>query len=74
MGTLLSISPTTGAQVGCWPTHTSGEIEQAIDAAHDAFTTWRTSEWSRRSRLLLAVADELTVHREQLAALKHGEE
>lgn len=73
MGTLVSISPTTGERLGSWPTQTGAEIEQAVQAAHTAFTSWRTADRTRRSALLGAVADGLTVRRETLAALMTDE-
>jgi succinate-semialdehyde dehydrogenase / glutarate-semialdehyde dehydrogenase len=69
VGTLISISPTTGQQIGSWPTHTADQVGQAVRNAHTAFTTWRSADWSRRTALLEAVADELTTRRDQLAAL-----
>ena len=73
MGTLVSISPTTGQLVGSWPTHTAAEIEQAVQDASDAFATWRTADWPQRTQLLAAVAEELTARRERLAALMTDE-
>lgn len=73
MGTLISISPTTGRQIGSWPTHGADDIEQAVRDAHAAFTDWRTSGWSRRNELLEAVAEELAARRDQLAALMTDE-
>jgi succinate-semialdehyde dehydrogenase/glutarate-semialdehyde dehydrogenase len=69
MGTLVSTSPTTGQQLGSWPTQSAAEIEQAVAAAHDAFLVWRAADWSQRNALLRAVADELTTRREELAGL-----
>jgi succinate-semialdehyde dehydrogenase / glutarate-semialdehyde dehydrogenase len=73
MGTLVSTSPSTGEPVGSWSTHSAAEVEQAVRAAHAAFTTWRTADWSRRTALLEAVADQLTTRREDLAALMTDE-
>lgn len=73
MGTLVSISPTTGEQVGSWAAHNDEEIEQAVRAAHTAFTNWRTVGRSRRTALLEAVADELTARRDELARLMTDE-
>jgi succinate-semialdehyde dehydrogenase/glutarate-semialdehyde dehydrogenase len=73
VGTLESISPATGERVGSWPTHTSTQIDEAVTAAHAAFTTWRTADWPRRTALLRAVADELTARRDQLATLMTDE-
>jgi succinate-semialdehyde dehydrogenase/glutarate-semialdehyde dehydrogenase len=73
MGTLISISPTTGDGIGSWPTQSTVEIEQAVHDAHDAFTTWRKAGWSRRTALLEAVADELTARRDELAGLMTDE-
>jgi succinate-semialdehyde dehydrogenase/glutarate-semialdehyde dehydrogenase len=73
MGTLVSISPSTGAQVGSWTTHTREEIDRAVQDAAAASVAWRNSDWSHRTALLTAVADELTTRRDQLAALMTDE-
>jgi len=73
MGVLTSISPTTGGQIGSWPTHSADQLEHAIQAAHAAFRDWRTSERAQRTALLEAVADELTSRRSQLAVLMADE-
>ena len=73
MGTLISTSPSTGATVGSWETHTAVQLEQSVQAAHDAFRTWRTSAWAQRTALLEAVADQLTSRRAELARLMADE-
>jgi succinate-semialdehyde dehydrogenase / glutarate-semialdehyde dehydrogenase len=73
MGTLVSISPVDGREVGRWSTQSPGEIEQTIGDAHAAFTIWRDTGWSKRRALLEAVADELTARRHQLASLMTDE-
>ena len=73
MGTLVSISPSTGEQVGSWATHSTAEIDHAVQDAAGAFGAWRTADRSQRTALLMAVADELTARREQLAALMTDE-
>ena len=73
MGVLTSTSPATGAHVRSWRTHTPEQIEQALQDAHDAFTSWRTSAWPQRGALLEAVADQMTSRREHLAALMTDE-
>ena len=73
MGTLTSISPTTGAKVGRWSTASADDIDEVIHQAHQAFTTWRGSDWPTRRKLLQAIAAELTARRDQLAALMTDE-
>lgn len=73
MGTLTSISPTTGAVLDSWTTQTAPEIEAIIRAADQAFGQWRQSTTEQRRALLEAVADELTSRREQLAGLMTDE-
>ncbi len=73
MGTLLSISPTTGEQVGHWSTQSDTEIDQAIESAHGAFLLWRNSERPLRVRLLHEIGRELTNRREDLAGLMTDE-
>ena len=73
MGTLTSISPATGAQVGSWATHTAQQLDGAVHEAHAAFVAWRTSDRVQRAALLEAVADQLTSRRNELAALMTDE-
>jgi succinate-semialdehyde dehydrogenase/glutarate-semialdehyde dehydrogenase len=73
VGTLTSISPTTGEVVGTWRTHTGEQVEQAVQDAHAAYATWRTSDFAQRGALLEALAGELTTRRDELAALMSDE-
>ena len=73
VGSLRSTSPATGESMGEWATHTVAQVDQALEAAHAAFLSWRTSGWPRRAALLEAVADRLTARREDLAALMTDE-
>lgn len=73
MGTLVSVSPTTGEQVGSWTTHSAAEIERAVQDGYAASSSWRRADWAQRTALLCAVADELTARREHLAALMTDE-
>ena len=73
MGTLTSISPATGEVVGAWTTQTAEEIERAVQQAHAAYRTWRTSDWAQRGSLLEALADQLIARRDELAALMSDE-
>ena len=73
MGILTSTSPATGELLGTWATHTAEEVDAAVVAAHAAFLRWRTSDWPQRTRLLEAVAEQLTARRTELAALMTDE-
>ena len=73
MGVLTSISPTTGGQIGSWPTHSADQLEHAVQSAYAAFGVWRTSERAQRTALLEAVAEQLTSRRSQLAVLMADE-
>jgi succinate-semialdehyde dehydrogenase / glutarate-semialdehyde dehydrogenase len=73
MGTLTSTSPTTGEQLGSWPTQSATEVARLLEDAHAAYTDWRSSDRAQRTALLEAVAEELTGRRDQLAALMTDE-
>jgi succinate-semialdehyde dehydrogenase/glutarate-semialdehyde dehydrogenase len=73
MGTLTSIDPATGDVLGTWNTHSDNDIQRSVDAAHEAFQAWRTSDREQRTAMLVAVADRLTERREALAALATSE-
>lgn len=69
MGTLVSISPTTGAEVGRWTSHTEDDLSTAVQQASEAADQWRFSSWDIRAALLHAVSHELSSRRVTLANL-----
>ena len=62
-------NPATGVVEATYPTASDAQIQEAIGAAHQGFTTWSTSEISERVALLERVADIYEERAEELAAI-----
>ncbi|WP_256740335.1 aldehyde dehydrogenase family protein, partial [Cronobacter sakazakii] len=60
-------TPVTGAVVAEFPRSGAADIERALDAAHAAAPAWGKTSVQERSNLLLAIADRMAGHIEQLA-------
>ena len=69
MSTYAVTNPATGVVEATYPTASDAEIQEAIGAAHQSFTTWSTSEISERVALLERVADIYEERAEELAAI-----
>lgn len=69
MSTYAVTNPSTGVVEATYPTASDAEIQDAIGAAHQGFTTWSTSEISERVALLERVADIYEERAEELAAI-----
>jgi len=69
MSTYAVTNPATGVVEATYPTASDAEIQEAIGAAHQGFTTWSTSEISERVALLERVADIYEERAEELAAI-----
>lgn len=66
---LKIINPATQGSAGSAIIPGVNILQQAIDAADRAFTSWRAEPWTVRSDLLLALADVLRKNVEELARL-----
>ena len=69
MSTYAVTNPATGVVEATYPTASDAQIQEAIGAAHQGFTTWSTSEISERVALLERVADIYEERAEELAAI-----
>ncbi|MEU3330688.1 NAD-dependent succinate-semialdehyde dehydrogenase [Glutamicibacter creatinolyticus] len=69
MSTYAVTNPATGVVEATYPTASDAEIQEAMGAAHQGFTTWSTSEISERVALLERVADIYEERAEELAAI-----
>jgi succinate-semialdehyde dehydrogenase / glutarate-semialdehyde dehydrogenase len=64
------VDPATGEQVKAYPTHTDGEVGDAITRADDAFRSWaRPASVADRAALVGRVAELHTERREELARI-----
>jgi acyl-CoA reductase-like NAD-dependent aldehyde dehydrogenase len=63
------INPSTGGVVGGMPLATAEHLDNAVEAASRAFTTWRDVPDSERAEACRAIASTLEQHSEELAKL-----
>ena len=64
------VDPTTGEPDGTSSIATPAEVDAAYAAAERAFASWGSTTPGERQRLLLALADAVDAHREELVALQ----
>ena len=64
------VDPTTGEVFGTAPVSGPDDVERAYRAAQAGFEVWRDSTPAERQRALLAIADALEAHGDELVALE----
>jgi len=67
--------PASGRSIAQVPCSTKGQVDAAIQAAHDAFWAWRTTSPAERGRYMFRLRDVLDRHFEELSRLttqEHG--
>ncbi|MEM5501134.1 NAD-dependent succinate-semialdehyde dehydrogenase [Ahrensia kielensis] len=67
--TIAVNNPATGATIGTVPNCSTAETERAIDAAAEAFKTWRKTTALERANILLKMHDLVLENQEALAQL-----
>jgi len=65
--TIESIDPANGEVVETYEVFSEGQIDAALDLAHEAFGDWRRAEWSKRAELMNGVAREMRAMGDELA-------
>jgi betaine-aldehyde dehydrogenase len=69
-GYLTLVNPATGAPFAESPHSDGDDVAAAVSAAQRAFTSWRRTTPSQRSRILLQIADALEARAAEIVALK----
>jgi betaine-aldehyde dehydrogenase len=64
------VDPSTGEVFGTAPISGAEDVDRAYAAASSAFETWRDSTPSDRQKAMLAIADTLESHADELVALE----
>lgn len=64
------IDPSTGAPIAAIADGDAGDVDRAVLAARSALAGWRATPPSGRARVLLAIADTVDTHGEELARLE----
>jgi aldehyde dehydrogenase len=67
------LCPATGAPITQVPESTVEDVELALDAAHGAKDAWAEMSAAKRASVLMAVADAIEQHSEQLAVAESWE-
>lgn len=71
--TLELISPVTEETIALSPISNRSDIDDAVNAAAEAFKTWGKTTPSERARCLLKLADALEEHARELAETQSKE-
>ncbi len=69
-GRLEVVDPSTGAVVAEIGKGAAADVDRAVTAARAAFPGWRGTPPAGRAKVLMAVADVLDLHTDELAALE----
>jgi succinate-semialdehyde dehydrogenase/glutarate-semialdehyde dehydrogenase len=64
-----TVDPTTGAVVREFDTMPDAEVEVAVEAAHQAYLSWRRTDVAERTAVLQRIADAHREHADELALL-----
>ncbi|MFZ5691143.1 MAG: aldehyde dehydrogenase family protein [Pseudomonadota bacterium] len=62
-------NPSTGEVVGLAPKATTEQLDEAVDAAQKAFSTWSKTSHDERKTLIHAAAQKIADHAEEIARL-----
>ena len=65
-----SKSPVDGTILSTFANATKEDVDKAVDAAWEAFKTWKKTTPRQRSEILLKVADAIDANREKLAKIE----
>ena len=65
-----SISPVDGSTLSTFANATKEDVDKAVDAAWEAFKTWKKTTPSERSKILLQIADAIDKNKEKLAKIE----
>ena len=67
------VNPATGEAIAEVPVSTEEDVNRAVEAAKRAFETWGTTTPAERSNVLLALADVIEEHGEEIADLESAD-
>jgi malonate-semialdehyde dehydrogenase (acetylating)/methylmalonate-semialdehyde dehydrogenase len=68
-------NPATGKQTGALDLATEAEVDRAVQAAKQAFETWRTMSLAKRAELFFRIRELIHERREEVAKIltaEHG--
>ena len=65
-----SISPVDGSTLSTFADATKEDVDKAVDAAWEAFKTWKKTTPAERSKILNQIADAIEQNKEKLAKIE----
>jgi acyl-CoA reductase-like NAD-dependent aldehyde dehydrogenase len=65
-----SKSPVDGTTLSTFANATKEDVDKAVDAAWEAFKTWKKTTQKQRSAILLKIADAIEANKERLAKIE----
>jgi len=68
--TMATYNPSTGEKLAEFIDASYADVDAAVEAAREAFKTWKTVGVEERSKLLLKIADLIDENKEQLAMVE----
>lgn len=73
-GTLTTVDPATGEAHTTVSRATAEDVDRAVQAARDAFESWRDTTPEERGRILHRVADRIREHADELARIETADQ
>src|SRR4029079_16039441 len=67
--TFESSNPATGELIGVFPKSTVEDTDRAVEAAKDAYESWRFVQAPKRAEILFRVAQAFVEHKDELTEL-----
>ncbi|MCH4090761.1 NAD-dependent succinate-semialdehyde dehydrogenase [Acetobacter sp.] len=64
-----TVNPFTNEEIKVFPTATDAEIDTALDSAHAAFLSWRTTSFAERAKVMQKAADLLRANIDEYSKL-----
>lgn len=68
--TIVSYNPSNGEELATFIDATHDDVDQAVEAANEAFKTWKDIDVITRSNMLLKIADLIDENKEHLALVE----
>jgi alpha-ketoglutaric semialdehyde dehydrogenase len=67
--TFDTLNPATGETIGTFPRSTEGDVDRAVEAAREAYESWRLTPAPRRGEILFRVAQRFLERKNELTEL-----
>ena len=69
MSDFTTINPTTGEEIKSYNYMSEEEVNNIVDASHNAFLEWRNVSHEERGRAIKSIGEKLMEYKEELSKL-----